>query len=160
MVISQEAREKGIKAENKFQEWLESKKLPYLYVKQTLDSMPTLFKEQGIKRPDFFILIPNIGMIAVDVKCIKLTGKNRDYYFNVYNEVFPLLHFEQNFRMPTWFAITYDDSMAFKTWRWIPVSSVAQYKITDTVNGECYFVPPQNCIEVSFNEGIGKLFNL
>jgi len=54
--------------EKKFQEWLDEKKYPYIFIDQSKDTFPTLFRNIETKRPDFLLVLQQIGMIAVDVK--------------------------------------------------------------------------------------------
>lgn len=59
-------------SEKLFQQWLDTKEYPYLYIEQSIETFASLFR--GItKRPDYFVILPSIGFIAIDVK-------ERQYY--------------------------------------------------------------------------------
>ncbi len=76
-------REKERLAENKFKEWLNEKEIPFWYIHQEPDTFSNVFRKENVKRPDFIILIPNIGFILTDVeykcrrniKILQNTGK-------------------------------------------------------------------------------------
>ena len=72
--IGEENTKKGSEAEIKFREWLDRDNIPYLYLQQDTQTLSIAFKKYfSGKRPDFLILIPNLGFIFVDVKYKKLS---------------------------------------------------------------------------------------
>ena len=73
---------KGEEAEAKFQEWLDKNNIPYLYIQQDKEKFASFFKT-GFKRPDFIILIPNIGLILVDVKYRVISEKYKDIAIHI-----------------------------------------------------------------------------
>lgn len=58
---------KGAAAEHAFRAWLDDSVLPHLYVEQSPITVPAPLRGQ-IKRPDYIIGIPGIGLVAFDVK--------------------------------------------------------------------------------------------
>ena len=64
---------KGRETEYRFIRWLDKHNIPYFYIKQDIESFSSAFKNSFLgKRPDFMILIPNFGLIFVDVKYKKI----------------------------------------------------------------------------------------
>ncbi|OPH84406.1 hypothetical protein B2M20_02340 [Nitrobacter vulgaris] len=58
---------KGAQAESAFRKWLDAAVLPHIYVEQSPLTVPEPLREQ-IKRPDYIVGIPGVGMVAFDVK--------------------------------------------------------------------------------------------
>jgi hypothetical protein len=58
---------KGAEAEVAFRAWLDSAVLPHVYVEQSPLTVPVPFRGQ-IKRPDYLVGIPGVGLVAFDVK--------------------------------------------------------------------------------------------
>ena len=80
MEIDKINEEKGFEAETRFREWLEKNNIPYIYLQQDTQTISSAFKKYfSGKRPDFLILIPNLGFIFVDVKYKKLNPNYKTY---------------------------------------------------------------------------------
>jgi len=58
---------KGHAAEHTFRRWLDASVLPHLYVEQSPLTVPAPLRGQ-IKRPDYLVGIPGVGLVAFDVK--------------------------------------------------------------------------------------------
>lgn len=58
---------KGAKAEADFRAWLDASTLPHLYVEQSPVTVPEPLRGK-IKRPDYLVGIPGVGLVAFDVK--------------------------------------------------------------------------------------------
>jgi hypothetical protein len=58
---------KGEAAELAFRQWLDAAVLPHIYVEQSPLTVPMPLRGQ-IKRPDYIVGIPGVGMVAFDVK--------------------------------------------------------------------------------------------
>ena len=56
------------KSEEEFRLWLDKNKIPYWYIDQSIESFSPRLRELMFKRPDFMILLPNVGLMFVDVK--------------------------------------------------------------------------------------------
>ena len=54
--------------EHTFKNWLDKHTTPYWHISQDIDSFSPALKKIFTKRPDFAILLPNIGLLFVDVK--------------------------------------------------------------------------------------------
>lgn len=145
-------------SEQLFQKWLEAKKYPYVYIEQSLETFATFFR--GItKRPDYFIVLPSIGLIAVDVK-------ERQYYIDFQNftinelEIKKLSSFERAFKTPVWVAIS-NESIGFTTWYWISLTRIVEempLKVNSSSNEEFRAINIKDCITIGWNDNLGKLF--
>lgn len=145
-------------SEQLFQQWLEAKKYPYLYIEQSVDTFASLFR--GItKRPDYFIILPSIGFIAVNVK-------ERQYYTIYQNftinevEIRKLLSFERVFKIPVWIAIS-NENIGFTTWYWVSLTKIIEkmpLKINSCSNEEFRAIDIKNCITIGWNDNLSKLF--
>ena len=58
---------RGMAAERRFQDWLDASVVPHLYVEQSPLTVPAPLKGR-IKRPDYLVGLPGIGLVAFDVK--------------------------------------------------------------------------------------------
>lgn len=58
---------KGAAAEQAFRAWLDSGVLPHIYVEQSPLTVPAPLRGR-IKRPDYLVGIPGVGLVAFDVK--------------------------------------------------------------------------------------------
>jgi len=83
-LIDREGKEKGMLVENNFRSWLDKHNIPYLYIQQDNENLSQSLKEifQG-KRPDFILLIPNFGIIFVDVKYKKIHQDFKTYPIDI-----------------------------------------------------------------------------
>lgn len=95
-----ERKAQGTAAEERFRAWLDRCRLAHLYVEQSPFTFPEHLHGE-IKRPDFLVGVPTIGMLAVDVKskriwreCLLIDAKEHQ----------TLLKFELYFNTPVWFA--------------------------------------------------------
>lgn len=108
------------KSEKAFQDWLNSNQYPYLCIDQTPETFPVALR--GIsKRPDFFVIVKNFGMIAVDVK--EHDNKRYKDFIIDFEEIIKYSEFEKIVRIPVWFVFgNYNEK--FKSWYWIPLSKI------------------------------------
>lgn len=145
-------------SEKLFQQWLDTKEYPYLYIEQSIETFASLFR--GItKRPDYFVIFPSIGFIAIDVK-------ERQYY-NVFQnftinevEIRKLLSFERMFRIPVWLAIS-NENIGFTTWYWISLTDITEkvpLKTNSESNEEFRAIDIKKCITIGWNDNLSKLF--
>lgn len=109
--VSPELQARGADAEASFQAWLDDSRLPFLYATQNQQSVPKHFKGQ-LKRPDYLVAFPFVGMIAVDVKA-------KSFYeggliFDV-SEIDKLAKFDEIFRITTFLACVDPDNPT-RTW--------------------------------------------
>lgn len=114
------------KSEKAFKDWLDKKEYIYLWIDQSPESFPELLR--GIsKRPDFFVVVRNFGMIAIDVKEREINPRMgyKDFILDEENEIKKYLEFERIVRIPVWFVFGKKDEN-FKNWYWIPLSKVLE----------------------------------
>ncbi len=161
-MVSIENIEKGREAEKKFQQWLDSHKIPYLYINQDLETFSTFFKE-GLKgkRPDFMLLIPYFGFIFVDVKYKQINASQGDYAIDALDAK-KHSSLQRRFNINTWFVIS-NDKVGYKTWNWIPVSKVLEAGITtrkSSRSGDLFFpIPSKYFIQVAEDDNLSRLFS-
>jgi Holliday junction resolvase len=94
-------RAKGDAAERAFAEWLDASVLPHLYVEQSPLTVPAPLRGQ-IKRPDYLVGIPGVGLVAFDVKA--KTVYERDGLIFDLEEVQKLRNFARLFHLTVYFA--------------------------------------------------------
>jgi hypothetical protein len=159
----EERRKKGSEAEQKFKEWLDRHNIPYLYIQQDIETFSSAFKGySGGKRPDFMILLPNLGFILVDVKYKKI---------NEVYKTFPLDSFEttkysslqRRFNLPIWYVLSNED-FDFKTWFWIPVSRVLEEGknpqfTSGKTNMDFFAIPIAQFIQIAIDDSLDRLFS-
>ena len=75
--------------------------MAYLYINQSIEFFSAIFRN-SIKRPDFLVLIPNIGFIAVDVK--HHTCKNNSFTLSIKSEIVKSSEFEHLTKLYLWYA--------------------------------------------------------
>jgi hypothetical protein len=101
MPIKPADRARGQRIETLFKFWLDRDGLPYVYVDQSMFTVPANMRGL-IKRPDFAVGIPNIGLIAFDVKAKAL---HKGQVLIDLDEHRKLLVFETCFHMVVWYAV-------------------------------------------------------
>ena len=149
-------------AELKFKEWLDKHKIPYLYIKQDLESFSPVFNETNYgKRPDFIILLKHFGFIFVDIKEKKISSEYKNYCIDE-AETKKYSSLQRKFNLQIWFVISNED-YDYKTWLWIPVSKVLESGIKtriSTKSNEGFFpIPLSEFIQLSDNDSIDRLFS-
>ena len=108
--------EQGKEGESLFQKWLDSHDLGYLRVDQERSTLPKIFKD-SIKRPDFLLLLPSIGFIAIDVK--NYTLQKNSYTLKIDRELERAISFEHYTRIYLWYAYRSKDDEGYKKWSFI-----------------------------------------
>lgn len=147
-------------AERKFKEWLDKNSIPYWYIDQSLESFSPALRKYLIKRPDFMILLPNFGLIFVDVKD-KAQAAKYDKFFLRAQEVDKYVGMQRTFNIPTWFAIS-NNNYHYNTWFWIPSSEVTRAGFvfeTKKGNEKCYSVPTDSFVQVADTDNLERIFS-
>lgn len=145
-------------SEQQFQQWLEDKRYPYLFIEQSIDTFPSLFRGET-KRPDYFVILPSIGFIAVDVKERKYYADFKNFTINEL-EITKLLSFERMFKIPVWLAIS-NEHIGYTTWYWISLSKIIEkvpLKINSCSKEEFRAIDIKKCITIGWNDNLSKLF--
>jgi len=151
--------QKGKEAEKMFKQWLDKNNIPYLYIQQDIETFASFFKS-GFKRPDFIILIPNIGLILVDVKYRVINQKHHDIAIDS-EDLTKYSKLQRNFNLPIWFAISNKD-INYEKWFWIPVSKTIELmlpKFKSSLSKMDYNpIQLEEFIEVSNEDSLHKIF--
>lgn len=160
--IEEENKKKGAEAEIRFREWLEKHNIPYLYLQQDSETISFAFKKYfSGKRPDFLILIPNLGFIFVDVKYKKIHPEYKTYPLDS-EETKKYSSLQRKFNLNVWYVISNEDS-DFKTWLWIPISKVFESGrpifISSKSKMEFYAVSPQEFIQIAIDDSLDRLLS-
>ncbi len=125
MTKTKEAYEQEGKAgEIAFRKWLDVEQVGYLYIDQTLEFFSHTFKKD-IKRPDFLLLIPKVGFMAVDVKHHK-TGTYDDktcFTLNIDKELNRAVGFEDLSKTSLWYAYKNKDDGKDESWYFIDATT-------------------------------------
>lgn len=148
-------------AEEKFKEWLEHKQCSYIYLDQSVGTFSSLFKNT-VKRPDFFVLINDIGLIAVDIKGRKKANEYyHDGYFNLNEtgDTQKLLAFERRFKIPVWIVFSIE-AANYLSWYWISLSEILeQAPIIDAKDKSPFrSISLKTCKTIGWDDGLFKLF--
>ncbi len=154
--------EKGKEAESRFRQWLDKHKIPYFYIKQDIDSFSSAFKNSfSGKRPDFMILIPNFGLIFVDIKYKKINPEYKTYPIDK-EEATKYSSLQRMFNLHIWYVLSNEES-DYKTWLWIPISKVLELGIPKHISnksGMDFFpIPPEEFIQIADDDSLDRLFS-
>ena len=129
----EESELKGLKAERKFKEFLDEKKLPYLYVGQKwegakakglleIEKSEALFSNYA-KRPDFILPHPTRGSIFVDVK-----SRTGNYFTISIKDVKKFIKLQEEFNIPVWIAFVSAESEHWlepsETFKFISINAI------------------------------------
>lgn len=160
--LEDENKRKGFEAESRFREWLEKHNIPYLYLQQDTQTMSFAFKKYfSGKRPDFLILIPNLGFIFVDVKYKKLSSNYKTYPIDN-EETKTYSSLQRKFNLNIWYVISNED-FDYNTWLWIPISKVFESGrpvfMSSKSNMEFYAVSPQEFIQIADDDSLDRLLS-
>lgn len=148
-----------IGAEKYFKNWLDKHNIPYWYIRQDLDTFSPSLKNYFVKRPDFLILVPNIGFILVDTKDKEMAKKHERFFLNA-EEVEKYTNLQRNFNLQIWYAIS-NQKFHFKTWFWTPIIKVLKSGFIFTpedADYKCYSVPLDEFIQVSDDDSLERVF--
>ena len=103
MGLSKEEKERL--AEDKFKEWLNENKISFWYIHQEPDTFAYAFKEEMTRRPDFIILLPNIGFILTDVEYKEPAKKYAEFQINV-EETYKYCNVQEKYRLNIWYVFS------------------------------------------------------
>ncbi|MBD3252661.1 hypothetical protein GF386_02950 [Candidatus Pacearchaeota archaeon] len=162
MESDRENKKKGKEAEINFREWLEKHNIPYLFLLQDTETLSRAFKKYfSGKRPDFLILIPNLGFIFVDVKYKKLNQGYKTYPIDS-EETKDYSSLQRKFGLNIWYVISNED-LDYKTWLWIPISKVLESGMpifkSSRSNMDFYAVPSEEFIQIAIDDSLDRLLS-
>lgn len=103
---------KGDLAERRFAGWLDKSVIAHVYLDQTPMSVPEHLRGE-FKRPDFFVGVPGVGMIAFDVKAKSIY--NGHFIFE-FDEIRRMRTFARLCHMTVYFACLDPDGSAESYW--------------------------------------------
>lgn len=165
-----EEKERGKKAEEKFKEWLNCHKYPFFKLDQDIKSFPEFFddyedlKNKKFKRPDFFIALMGAGIIGVDVKA-RTPLHNGDLCLDEKDDLTRLLNFKETFNVKVYIAFyppenKCDDKVDKDiNWYWADLSKFKDLPIkTKHDDGSKYrSIAMTDCIQINWEEKLNKL---
>lgn len=150
----------GNRAEIKFKEWLDKNNIPYWYIDQSLESFSPVLRKLMIKRPDFLILLPNFGMVFVDVKEKEQARKYEKFFLHAH-EVDKYLTMQRCFNIPVWFVISHS-RYHYNTWFWIPLSDITKSGFifeSRKKKEKVYSVPLAEFVQVANTDNLERIFS-
>ena len=152
--------EKERLAESHFQNWLDKNDIPYWYIQQDLKTFSPALNKYMTKRPDFLILVPNVGFILVDVKYKRPATKYEVFQVDA-EETQKYSNLQIYFNLQVWYAFSNPDDH-FNVWHWIPASVVLEtgkkYKSRKS-GGDYFTVPMDKFIVLPKSDNLGRLFS-
>ncbi len=160
MAIIESMESKRIDSEKAFQNWLDKNEIPYWYIKQDIETFSPALRKYFVKRPDFLILIPNMGFFLVDVKYNKPAEKYPKFFIDA-EEVQKYANLQKLFNLPTWFVLSSDESH-FKTWYWIPTMDVLSKDFEQERKQDkhkYYSVPVDKFVQVADSDSLERVFS-
>jgi|SRR3989344_1427589 len=162
-IISEDNIKKGSEVEAKFKEWLDSHKIPYLYIQQDTETFSPSLKEYfNGKRPDFMILLPNLGFIFVDVKYKKINETFKTFPLDSL-ETTKYSGLQRKFNLQMWYVLS-NENFDYKTWFWIPVSKVLEEGKNPRFKSgksemDFFAIPVKDFIQVASDDSLDRLFS-
>ena len=158
----EERRKLGEELEIHFRNWLDKNNIPYWYIQQDISTFSPALKDRFLgKRPDFMILLPNFGLLLVDLKNRKINQKYGTYPIDC-SDAKKYSSIQRIFNLQVWFVIS-NSELNYETWMWIPVSKILEegvIKQTSSKSGEEFFaVPTGNFTQVANDDSLERLFS-
>jgi len=155
-------KQKGITAENQFRCWMDKNQIPYLYIRQETTTFSVSLRKEFLgKRPDFMILLPNLGFIFVDVKYRKINNKHKTYPLDL-EETKKYSLLQRKFNMNIWYVIS-NETYDYGTWFWIPISKAledgAPKFISNKSKMDFFAVHLSKFIQISSDDSLDRLFS-
>ncbi len=137
---------KGAAAERAFATWLDNSVLPHMYVEQSRLTVPAPLRGQ-IKRPDYLVGIPGVGLVAFDVKA--KTVYQGKILFDV-AEVEKLRTFSRLFHLTVYFACL--DPEGSQEGFWVRLDQLDTLSVTRRRFGPVLALPIAQALPVSLDE--------
>ncbi|MAG77799.1 hypothetical protein CL616_00370 [archaeon] len=141
-------------AEEYFQEYLNKHRIPFWFIQQDKKTFSKTVKQLNTKRPDFFILIPNIGFILVDIKDMEPLRKHKKFCIG-FKETEKYNNLQKLFNMQVWYIIS-NKHTHYSTWYCMPASKARTYKHFQ-VKEDYYSIPVEDFTQLSTHEPIYNL---
>lgn len=143
---------KGAAAELAFRKWLDAAVLPHMYVEQSPLTVPEPLRGQ-IKRPDYLVGIPGVGLVAFDVKA--KTVYPEGLIFDV-AEVQKLRTFARLFHLTVYFACL--DPEGGPQGYWVRLDQLDGVPAVRRAGGLVLIIPLDKTLPVSLSEPFYEAF--
>jgi Holliday junction resolvase len=143
---------KGAAAERTFQAWLDEAAVAYMYVEQSPLTVPDPLRGQ-IKRPDYLVGIPGVGLVAFDVKA--KTIYDEAIIFDV-AEVKKLRTFARMFHLTVYFACL--DPEGSPHGYWVPLDQLDELPAMRLNGTFALWLPVYEALPVSLDEPFYEAF--
>jgi hypothetical protein len=143
---------RGAKAERAFQAWLDGSVLPHMYVEQSRLTVPVPLRGQ-IKRPDYLVGIPGVGLVAFDVKAKTIYRGN--LLFDL-PEVQKLRTFARLFHLTVYFACL--DPQGSPDGLWVRLNQLDGREVTQRRYGPFVAFPVEEALTVCLNDPFYEVF--
>jgi len=151
--------EKEREAEKEFKGWLDRHEVPYWYIHQDVETFSPALRKYMARRPDFMILIPNLGFILTDVEYKPPLRKYDDFPIDK-KETEQYVNLQKYFNFQVWYVFSHSH---YNTWNWIPVQKVlerGEKRFTkDDEKREYLTIPIKETIQLSGNDGMDVLLS-
>ncbi len=150
-------KKKGDEGERYLNSWFQENGLTYFQINQDIESFMHTFANV-MKRPDFFLLLEGLGMIAVDAKNYKLSC---GYFTLNKDELHRALSYEIITKMPFWFAYL-QKTESGNVWHWISglkALDVGQKRINRKTNDEFLAISLSDFAAIRCQKDVAKLYN-
>ncbi|WP_439926190.1 hypothetical protein [Nitrobacter sp. JJSN] len=138
---------KGRAAELAFRQWLDAAVLPHLYVEQSPLTVPVPLRGK-IKRPDYIVGIPGVGLVAFDVKA--KTVYPEGLIFDL-DEIQKMRTFARLFHLTVYFACLNTES-GDKPGYWVRLDQLDEVPAVRRGKGLTLCIPVAHALPVSMNE--------
>lgn len=149
------AEKKGHEGEKALNAWFKQHKLAYVGICQNKNSFATLFHGTA-KRPDFLLLLPSLGMIAIDAK--NYTPSRGELTLSLEEELKKALTFERLFRLPLWYAYC-DKANLGQNWYWISALKALEVgEVRDGSNGQFLAIKMEHFETIASPKDLAKLY--
>lgn len=149
------AEKKGHEGEKALNAWFKQHKLAYVGICQNKNSFATLFHGMA-KRPDFLLLLPSLGMIAIDAK--NYTPSRGELTLSLEEELKKALTFERLFRLPLWYAYCDKGNMG-QNWYWISALKALEVgEVRDGSNGQFLAIKMEHFETIANPKDLAKLY--
>lgn len=136
--------------------WMNARNIAYCRIDQEKDTF-TAGLRHAMKRPDFIVLLGDVGAICVDVKNRKLT-KYGDFLLDEERDIRGYQVFEEAFRMPAWFVFVDLEDHTGHT-HWISLRKVLMHeRIKNNGKGKFRAIPATDVVTLqTYIDPVGKL---
>ncbi|MDD5758932.1 MAG: hypothetical protein PHI06_07595 [Desulfobulbaceae bacterium] len=147
---------KGNEAEGYMNLWLQENGIGFFGINQSPESFANFFVDR-IKRPDYFVLLQSIGILAVDTKNCELYQGSFPLGINEINKA---MAFERDTRIAFWFAYLHRSENR-DCWYWISAlsaRSVGTVKTNGKTGDDFMSIGLQHFIPIRTRHDFGLLY--